>query len=309
MSVGLIVIIAAVLLLLFGGFWLFSMAQGRERAEEALSRLQAGGSEEQAVVLASDSPEMRIPGVRGVSRLLWRAGSDVEPRTIALGLAAVVVLIVVLLFVVGPLFGALASILGLMIAYVVLSQRAARRRSRIIEQLPGFLENLIRVLSAGNSLEEAVASAARESSDPIRPVFMSVGRQVRLGAPIDQVLTQTAELYNLRDVKIMAMAANINRRYGGSLRGVLKSLILAIRQRGIAARELRALTAETRFSAMVLAIVPIGLTTYIFLTNPDFYAAMWHDDVGRNVLIGGAIWVLLGIFVLWRMVNSIGDDD
>jgi tight adherence protein B len=307
--VGLLVVGAAVLLLLFGGLWLFSLAQGRQRAEEAMGRLQAGGGDEQAVSLLSDSPEMRIPGVREISRLMWRAGSEVQPRSIVLWLGIIVVLIIVVLAAAGPLFGLPACVFGLLLAYLVLTQRAARRRARIIEQLPTFLENVIRVLSAGNSLEEAIASAARESPDPIKPVFMSVGRQVRLGAPVDQVLTETALLYNLRDVKIMAMAANINRRYGGSLRGVLKSLILAIRQRGIAARELRALTAETRFSAMVLAIVPVGLTSYILITNPTFYSAMWKDDAGRNVLIGGAIWVVIGMFVLWRMVNSIGEDE
>jgi len=197
----------------------------------------------------------------------------------------------------------------LLVIYLVLLQRAARRRSRIIEQLPGFLENLIRVMSAGNSLEESLSISARESDDPLRPLFTSVGRQVKLGAPIDQVLAQAGELYNLRDVKIMSLAASVNRRYGGSLRGVLKSLILAIRQRGTAARELRALTAETRFSAIILAAVPIGLTTYIYLSNPKFYDAMWSDPTGKKVLIGGVIWVLLGILILWRMVNSIGDDD
>lgn len=307
--VGLMVVGAAVLLLLFGGLWLFSVAQGRQRAEEAMGRLQAGGGEDQAFTLLTDSPEMRIPGVREISRLMWRSGSEVQPRNIVIGLGLIVLLIIIVLAVAGPLFGLPACIFGLLLAYLVLARRAARRRARIIEQLPTFLENLIRVLSAGNSLEEAIASAARESPDPIRPVFTSVGRQVRLGAPVDQVLTDAAVLYNLRDVKIMAMAANINRRYGGSLRGVLKSLILAIRQRGIAARELRALTAETRFSAMVLALVPVGLTTYILITNPTFYSAMWKDDVGQKVLIGGGIWVVVGMFVLWRMVNSIGEED
>jgi tight adherence protein B len=285
------------------------MAQGKERTEEALSRLQGGDEGGISMLFAGDSPELGIPGVRAVSRLLWRAGSEVQPRSIALGLGALIVLIVVLMLIGGVLTGGLISAIGLALIYFVLSQRAARRRSRIIQQLPSYLENMIRVLSAGNSLEEAISAAAREASDPIRPVFMSVGRQVRLGAPVDQVLAEAAELYNLRDVKIMSLAASVNRRYGGSLRGILKSLILAIRQRGTAARELRALTAETRFSALVLALVPIGLTSYIYLSNPHFYDAMLHDSAGKKVLIGGLVWLTIGIFILWRMVNSIGDED
>lgn len=305
---GLIVVVAVALILLGAAAWLFSMARGQERSEGVMTRLQAG-AERPTALFVGDSPEMSIPGVRRISRLLWRAGSEVQPRGIVLVLLGLIAFIVLVFLVLGPVVGLLINAGTLLVIYLVLVQRAARRRSRIIEQLPGFLENVIRVMSAGNTLEESLITASRESDDPLRPLFVSVGRQIKLGAPIDQVLAEAGELYNLRDVKIMSLAASVNRRYGGSLRGVLKSLILAIRQRGTAARELRALTAETRFSAMILAAVPIGLTTYIYLSNPQFYAAMWHDSVGKKVLIGGVVWVLLGIIILWRMVNSIGDDD
>jgi len=308
MSTSLIIVVAIALALFGAAVWLFSVARGQERSEEVMTRLQAG-ADRPTVLFAGDSPEMAIPGVRWISHLLWRAGSEIQPRGIVLVLLGLIVFLVLVFLVMGPFVGLLINVGALLVIYLVLLQRAARRRSRIIEQLPGFLENLIRVMSAGNSLEESLSISARESDDPLRPLFTSVGRQVKLGAPIDQVLAQAGELYNLRDVKIMSLAASVNRRYGGSLRGVLKSLILAIRQRGTAARELRALTAETRFSAIILAAVPIGLTTYIYLSNPKFYDAMWSDPTGKKVLIGGVVWVLLGILILWRMVNSIGDDD
>jgi tight adherence protein B len=308
MSMSLIIVVAIALALFGAAVWLFSVARGQERSEEVMTRLQAG-ADRPTVLFAGDSPEMAIPGVRWISHLLWRAGSEIQPRGIVLVLLGLVVTLFLVFMVAGPFVGLLINAGALLVIYLVLLQRAARRRSRIIEQLPGFLENLIRVMSAGNSLEESLAISARESDYPLQPLFMSVGRQVKLGAPIDQVLAQAGELYKLRDVKIMSLAASVNRRYGGSLRGVLKSLILAIRQRGTAARELRALTAETRFSATILAAVPIGLTTYIYISNPQFYDAMWHDPIGKKVLIGGVIWVLVGIILLWRMVNSIGDED
>lgn len=306
---GVLIVAALALVLLAGAAWLFSLARGQERNEEVLSRLHSGGGDEATPLALGDSPEMNIPGVRWLSQLLWRAGSEVTPRGILVMLLVVFVLIVLACLVADVWLGLAISAGALLVAYAVLVQRAAVRRSRIIEQLPVFLENLIRVMSAGNSLEESLASAARESSGPIRPLFMSVSRQVKLGAPVDQVLSEAGTLYRLRDLKILSLAANVNRRYGGSLRSVMKSLILAIRQRGLAAKELRALTAETRFSAVVLAAVPILITVFIYLKNPTFYSAMWSDPVGKWILIGGVIWVLIGTLILWRMVNAIGDED
>lgn len=303
-----IIIVAAALALIGLAIWLFSFAQGKERSEEVLMRLR-NEEETTAVLPMLDSPELQFPGVRWASKLLWRAGAEVQPRSVALYLLGLIVLLVLVVFIAGPVFGTLTD-LGLVIVMLfVLSRRAKARRDKIVDQLPGFLENLIRIMSAGNSLEESLGSAAKEAPDPIRLLFASVGRQVRLGAPVDQVLGEVGKLYGLRDLQVMALAANVNRRYGGSLRGVFKSLITAIRQRAMARRELRALTGETRFSAFVLSIVPIGLTVWIYLNNHDYYKQMYRDDTGFWLIwMAGGLQVA-GVILLYRMVNSIGDEE
>lgn len=301
-------IIAAAALALAGlAVWLYSYAAGRERSEEALARLR--GSEDTPLPSRLDAPELAIPGVRWLSTMLWRAGVEVQPRSAALYLLASIIVLILVAVLSSPVFGALADLGLLLLVMFILSRRAAHRRALIIEQLPGLLENLIRILSAGNSLEESIGSAAKEAPDPIRPLFESVGRQVRLGAPVDQVLAEMGEIYGLRDLRVMALAANVNRRYGGSLRNVLKSLITAIRQRAMARRELQALTGETRFSAFVLAIVPIGLTIWIYINNHAYYTAMYHDKVGFYMIWVAGLMQVAGAVLLYRMVNSIGDEE
>jgi tight adherence protein B len=301
-------IVAAAALALAGlAVWLFSYASGRERSEEAMARLR--GAEETPLPSRLDAPELAIPGVRWVSTMLWRAGSDVQPRVAALYLLGSIIVLVLVAVLSSPVFGALTDLGLVLLVLFILSRRAASRRAQIIDQLPGLLENLIRILSAGNSLEESIASAAKEAPDPIRPLFESVGRQVRLGAQADQVLAEMGEIYGLRDLRVMALAANVNRRYGGSLRNVLKSLITAIRQRAMARRELQALTGETRFSAFILAIVPIGLTVWIYLNNHAYYTQMYHDKLGFYLIWVAGLLQLAGAIMLYRMVNSIGEDE
>lgn len=202
----------------------------------------------------------------------------------------------------------IAAILVLAVTLVVtwlwLMRRAAARRRRILDQLPDFLEYMLRALSAGNSLEESLYSATADSDEPIRGLFLSVARQVRLGAPIDDVLDQIATEHDLPDIRVMALAARVSRRYGGSLKRIFKSLIQAIRERDSAARELRALTAETRFSAVVLAVVPLMLSFYILLQNPDYYLDMWAQASGRTLLILSMGLQLTGVLVIWRMLKS-----
>src|SRR3546814_14937805 len=99
----------------------------------------------------------------------------------------------------------------------------------------------------------------------------------------------------------MALAASINRKFGGSLRNVLRSLVIGIRSRENAARELRALTSETRFSALVLAVIPIALMVFIVWQNPHYYLPMWADTKGRFLLAGAICMQVCGMLVIWRL--------
>ncbi len=291
-----------------GAVALLLRSQGASRKAEMALRLRVLGDDADAHLLNRAKP-IANPVLRFVTDLLTRAGIDIEPERVGQGLLIAAAVAPLLLLVLGPLAGLLAVGLAIVSVFGVLSRNAAKRRAKIVEQLPVFLENVMRVLAAGNTLEESLGAAARESPEPIRPLFISIGRQVRLGAPVESVLAEAGEVHRLRDLKVMALAAAINRKYGGSLRGVMKSLISSIRSRDSAARELRALTAETRFSALVLGIIPVTLSLYIFTKNKDYYSGMWADPGGRWFLIASVLLQIFGVAILWRMMNSTGDPD
>lgn len=302
-----LVFLLALLLAVVAGFLLLRVQAHAAKAEMAL-RLRVLGEDAGAQLLGRAQP-IANPLLRFVTDFLTRAGFELEPERVGQGLLIAAATAPLLLIVLGPLAGLLALGLAIVAVFGVLSRNAALRRAQIVGQLPLFLESVLRILAAGNTLEESFAAAARDSPDPIRPLFVRIGRQIRLGAPVEQVLAEAGEVHRLRDLKVMALAAAINRKYGGSLRQVLKSLISSIRSRDTAARELRALTAETRFSAMVLALIPITLSLYIFSKNQSYYAGMWADASGRMFLIASVLLQISGVAVLWKMMNATGDPD
>jgi len=306
MTISVFVFLLAVVLVA-GAAWLLVRAGQRERQEAMLLRARASGGfiEEVEATAGIGSRQIGNPLLRWACHLVWRSGVELEPPAIARVLLVLLLLAPVALLAFGTFAGLTILAVLILFGWLILSRRAAARRARIIEQLPDFLESAIRVLSAGNTLEESFAAAARESPEPIRPLFVSVGRQVRLGAPIEAVLQEAAEIHKIQDLKVLALASLVNRKYGGSLRNILRSLIQAIRTRDMAARELRALTAETRFSALVLCVIPIALVLFIISRNPDYYVTMWQETSGRAFLIGSVVMQVLGIGVIFRMMRSV----
>lgn len=304
-----ILVFALALIAVVAAMLLWTQARSRERQEEVLLRLRAGADTSSLAGLGTEAQRIDNPFLRWVAHLVWRTGADTEPGMIARWLIAFALLVPVAIVLMGWLAGLVTIAIVLVVTWAVLARQAARRRAKIIDQLPDFLESVARVLSAGNSLEEALIASAQEAQDPLRGLFVSVGRQIRLGASVDAVLSDMADIHRLRDLQVMAMAASINRRYGGSLRDIFRSLVQAIRSRDMAARELRALTAETRFSAVVLAVIPVGIMLYILALNPEYYGDMWADGGGRMMLIGSALMQVTGVFVIWRMIAGVEDGE
>lgn len=307
MNVVVVLFVLAAVLLLGGSVWLFLQARERETDADLKLRLRVSGSDETAIGQGSTVINNRF--LRAICHLFWRTGSDIRPAAVVRLLLIVGAVAVFLLITIGPLYTLPLLGVFLLLFYIVLVQQAVWRRRKIVEQLPSYLENVIRVLAAGNTLDEALNQAAREAPNPIQPLFISISRQVRLGALLEQVLSEAGDIHRLRDLKVMAMAASINRKYGGSMRGVLKSLIVLIRQRAGAAQELRALTAETRFSAKMLAVINVILFVYMYLSNPKYYDKMLADPKGGMLLIGSGSMLFLGFIALWWMLKGIDESD
>ena len=201
------------------------------------------------------------------------------------------------------------ALIGLGLVPLVLRHLQNRLRHRLNQQLPQFLGYMLRALTAGNSFEEAMYAAALESDAPIRDVFLSVTRQVELGGDLETSLAGTARLYELKALDILALSATVNRQYGGSMRQIMATLIDTIRQREAASAELKALTGETRFSAYVVAAIPLAITGFFYIQNPGYYADMLTSTGGQLAAVLAVLLELLGLFIIWRMMAGLKEPE
>jgi len=192
-------------------------------------------------------------------------------------------------------------IFGFLLPYI----RLRRRQALITSQVPMFVDQVIRSMSTGRSVESAIRLAAEESVVPIRYVLERVVRATDLGADMAQTLNEAAKLHGLRELSLVGLALNISNTYGSSPREMLQSVVQMIRQQELAQRELAAMTGETRVSAWVLGLTPIALASYMIATNPGYLDMMLQDDSGKTVLYVAASLQAIGVLLLWRMLRSV----
>jgi tight adherence protein B len=196
-----------------------------------------------------------------------------------------------------------AALVGVLIPYLVIKRKAAKRMSLFEAQLPGAIDLIGRAIRAGHPLSAGLKMVADETTDPIAGEFRQVFEEQRFGLAFEDTLMSLADRVPLVDVRILNTAILIQREVGGNLAEVLDNMAQMIRQRFKLRRQLRVITAQGRISGYVLAVLPIVLGIVIYLLNPSYMSTLFQAGIGR-ILVAGALFLqLLGALWIRKIVD------
>jgi len=187
--------------------------------------------------------------------------------------------------------------------FLLLRLLRARRQKKFSAQLPDALDTIVRSLRAGHPVPVAISLVGREMPDPVGSEFGMVSDEITYGADLETAMRNLYIRIGSDDLPLFITAVGIQASTGGNLGEILHNLSSVIRQRFKMRRKIRALAAEGRASAMILSALPIGLFIVVQLTSPDFYASVWHENLTKILLVGGASWMLIGNLTMFKMVN------
>lgn len=283
-----------------------------------ISRYTAG------LVPGADTPKQDEPAltqateaIAGVLRRNQRLDERISSRLLAAGSAlrssewlllhgsiALGALVVGLLLGRGTVvLGLLFLVLGVVLPWVYLGVRRSRRRRQFESRLPETLQLMSGSLLAGLSMVQAIDTIVREGADPVASEFRRVLVEIRLGIALDDALDGVAERFESRDFRWVVMAIRIQRQVGGNLAELLTTVSTTIREREYIRRQVSALAAEGKLSAVVLGCLPPGFLLYLVLAQPSYVAPLFTDLRGLIMLVGGAIWLGVGILWMSRLIR------
>jgi tight adherence protein B len=219
--------------------------------------------------------------------------------------AAAVAIATILGFALGGLF--IALIFGGILALTppaIVSFLAGRRRRKFVSQLPDTLHLLSGTLRAGYSLMQGVEAVSQEVTEPMGQELRRVVTEARLGRPLEESLDGTAERMDSKDFAWAVMAIRIQREVGGNLSELLLTVADTMTQRERLRRDISALTAEGRMSAIVLGLLPVLLGLAMYVMNPEYMSKLFTDTLG-NILLGGSVVAMLVGFVWMKKIIDI----
>ena len=262
---------------------------------------------ETAIVQRAVEATSRLLTERGLleklSQKLAQADLPLRPAEAAFFYgASVVVLTVIGLLLGGPFGGAMAFIFSVLIPLATLELLAGRRRRAFTEQLPDMLQALASSLRAGYSLLQGLEAVVEQMHDPMHKEMRRALIEARLGRPVEEALGDVARRLGSVDLEWAVMAIAIQREVGGNLAELLQTVAETMIARVRLQREIRALTAEGRISAVVLGILPVALGVIMYGSNPDYIGVLFEKTAGQVMLVGA---ILLALFGFWWMKKTI----
>ena len=161
----------------------------------------------------------------------------------------------------------------------------------------------MRGVKSGLPLNECLNIIARESPDPIGPEFKTVIEESRVGVTLGESFARMITRVPLPEVRFFAIVISIQQAAGGNLSEALGNLSGVLRDRRTMQMKVKALAAEAKASAMVLASLPFLVMLLVYLTTPAYIGYLFNRTMGNFLLAGAAMWMTCGLLVMRKMIN------
>ncbi len=237
---------------------------------------------------------------------LARAGLAVRPSEFVVIVAtATFAMFALTLLLIGPLAALIAAAIVPFAGRGVISHLGQRRSDRFQDQLEQTIPLLAGSLRAGFGVMQAFDAVARESEAPTSDEFHRVVVESRLGRELNDALAAMAERIDSEDFHWVVQAIEIHRQVGGDLAEVLDNVYSTIRDRNRIRRQIKALSAEGRLSALILFILPCAMFGVIAILNPDYLGELTGNPLGIAMLLAAAGMLAVGGLWLRRITRLV----
>jgi len=284
------------------GVILLRASLGRLRAHRTASRVAI--QRDQHVSARTPSGAMSAVGSL-VSPLLHRAGVDLAAANVGMLWAAIAGASILLgLGVAGRAGAVLGCTIGLVAPPMILWALRGRGDELVEKALPDALEAVGRSVRSGASLVQALDEARNAITGPLVSELDLLLKSVRLGNPLSVALDRLVARRPLAVVRLAAAALVFSSEAGGMRSQAIDGLAASLRDRVAVEREIHALASQTRFSAMVIAVLPVGFVLFSGATDPRIAGFLTGTALGRVCLGVGLGLDIVGLLWMRQLTGS-----
>lgn len=282
-------------------------AQAVDRRKQAvdMAALKRRQSTQEALKELSQTEKQSRKRRLSVKGMIAQAGLKTTPVAFWLMSAGLgVVLGIAGLIVQGWIGAGMGFFIGLLgIPRWVLGFLVAGRQKKFGNQLADAIDVIVRGVKSGLPLNQCLRIIGAESPEPLKSEFQALVDGQAMGLPLDQGLQRLYDHMPLPEVNFFSIVLIIQQKTGGNLSESLGNLSTVLRSRKLMKEKVKALSAEATASAGIIGSLPVLVGFLVWFTRPDYIGVLFSHPVGNLILIGCAVLMSIGVFVMYKMVN------
>jgi tight adherence protein B len=180
---------------------------------------------------------------------------------------------------------------------------AGRRTKKFTAEFANAVDVIIRGIKSGLPVHDCLKIIGRESPAPLGPLFQRLVENVGMGMTLEQGLEKMYESMPTPELRFFTIVVGIQQKTGGNLAEALNNLTVVLRARKMMREKIKALSSEATASAGIIGSLPPGVMLIVSVTTPSYMQTMFTDPRGHLMLLGGALWMCIGIFVMKKMIS------
>jgi len=186
----------------------------------------------------------------------------------------------------------------------LLRARRERFRHAVDAGVPALALALADALAGGHSLRGAIGEATRSVGGAAGHELRRACAELAVGAPTDDALEAMRARVRSPRLDTVVAACRLQRRAGGDLARLLREAARSMEEQSRLEGELRAATAQARFTGLVVMALPLGGALLAELASPGWVAGLWSSFL-TGWLVGIAFVLQLTAAVLIRRLGRV----
>ena len=176
------------------------------------------------------------------------------------------------------------------------------RRNEFSDRFLIVLEDFHRMVRYGIAANQALNSITAAAQEPVKTSLRNIVLEMEFGVPIGNAVDREARRVRISELSMLAAVVTTQSSTGGNLSESIANLAATLRERLDNRSRMKASTAESRITMIILAFVPfagIGLQAFM---QPELIDVLLGE--ARSLLGLGIALIIAGLVISWMMIRS-----
>ena len=195
-----------------------------------------------------------------------------------------------------------SALVGGALAWKLGTLQEEAKRSEFSARFLVILDDIQRMVRHGISGHQALASSAASAEEPVYGSLHNILREAEFGIPVSTAMDREARRVRVSELLMLAAVFSTQSSAGGNLSESVDNLSNSLRARLDNRSRMKAATADSRVTMIILAAVPFAGVGLQAVLQPELVDEL--IGAGRHLLGIGVGFIAGGLLMSWMMIRS-----